>query len=69
MNLKFETLLNLKCGTHFLVFLRHLSYCPNKAFHEAYDKMNEFSNFKYNLVSRFDKLQGTATELGSKDTF
>ena len=50
-------------------FLRHLSYCYRKAFNEAYDKINEFSNVKYNLVSRFNKLQDTATELGSKDTF
>ena len=50
-------------------FLRHHSYCHEKAFNEAYDKFNEFSNFKYNLVSRFNKLQDTDTELGSKDTF
>ena len=46
------------------VFLRHLSYCRRKALNEAHDKINEFSNFKYNLVSRFNKLQDTATELG-----
>ena len=40
-----------------------------KAFNDAYNKINEFSNFKYNLVSRFNKLQDTAPELGSKDTF
>ena len=51
------------------VFLRHLYHCRRKAFNEAYDRINEFSNFKYNLVSRFNKLQDTATELGSKDTF
>ena len=51
------------------VFLRHLSYCCRKTFNEAYDKINEFSNFKYNLVSQFNKLQDTATELGSDDTF
>ena len=51
------------------VFLRHLSYCRRKAFNEPDHKINEFSNFKYNLVSRFNKLQDTATELGSKDTF
>ena len=51
------------------VFLRHLTYCRGKAFNEAYDKINEFSNFKYILVSWFDKLQDTATELGSGDTF
>ena len=46
-----------------------LSYCRRKAFNEVYDKINEFSNFKHNLVFRFNKLQDTATELGSKDTF
>ena len=51
------------------LFLRHLSYYRRKAFNEACDKINEFSNFKYNLVSRFNKLQDTATELGSKYTF
>ena len=37
------------------VFLRHLFYCHGKTFHEGYDKINEFSNFKYNhnLVSWF----------------
>ena len=48
------------------VFLRHLSYYHWKTFNEAYYKINEFSNFKYNLVSQFNKLQDTATELGSK---
>ena len=51
------------------VFLRYLSHCRRKNVNEAYDEINEFSNFKYNLVSRFNKLQDTATELGSKDTF
>ena len=51
------------------VFLRHLSYCRRKAFNEAYDKINEFSNFKNNLFSRFNKPQDNVTELGSKDTF
>ena len=51
------------------LFLRYFSYCRRKAFNEAYDKINEFSNFKYNLVSRFSKLQDTVTELDSRDTF
>ena len=51
------------------LFLRYFSYCRRKAFNEAYDKINEFSNFKYNLVSRFNNLQDTAIELGSKNTF
>ena len=52
-----------------LRFYWHLSYCRRKAFNEAYDKINKFSNFKYNLLSRFNKFQDTATELGLKDTF
>ena len=51
------------------VFLRHLSYWRRKTFNKAYDKINEFSDFKYNLISRFSKLQNTATELSSKNTF
>ena len=47
------------------VSLRHLFYCPRRAFNEAYDKINEFSSFKYNLASRFNKLQDTAATLGS----
>ena len=50
-------------------FLKHLSYCRRKAFNDGYNKINEFSNFKYNLVSRFNKLLVTATELRSKKTF
>ena len=52
------------------VFLRHLSYCRRKAFHDdGYDKINEFFNFQCNLVSRFNKLRDTVTELSSKETF
>ena len=51
------------------VFLRHLSYCREKTFNETYDKINEFPNFKNNLVCQFNKIQDTATQLGSKDTF
>ena len=50
-------------------FLRHHSCCRRKAFSEAYDKINELSNFKCNPLSRFNNLQNTTTELGSKDTF
>ena len=50
------------------MFLRHLSYCLLKGFYEDYDEINEFSNFKCNLVSRFNQLQDIATEKGSKDT-
>ena len=56
-------------GIHLKIFLRNRSYSHMKAFNDAYNKINEFSNFKYNLVSRFNKLQDTAPELGSKDTF
>ena len=64
--------IHLKILPKFLeVFLRHLSfsYCRRKTFNEAYDKINEFSDFKDYLVSRFNKLEDTATELGSKDSF
>ena len=41
-----------------------------KACHEnEYDNINELSNFKYNLVSCFNKLKDTANELSSKKTF
>ena len=49
--------------------LRHLCYCRRKAFNEAYDKINEFSRFKFNLAWQFNKLHDTATELGYTDTF
>ena len=64
--------IHLKILPKFLeVFLRHLyfSYCRRKAFNEAYDKINEFSDFKDYLASRFNKLEDTATELGSKNSF
>ena len=51
------------------VFLRYISYCRSKAFNEACDKIKEFSNFEFNLFSRLNKLQDTATELDSKETF
>ena len=51
------------------LFLRHISYCFRKAFYKAYDKINEFSNCKYNLVSQLNNLQDTATELKSKYIF
>ena len=41
-----------------------------RACHEdGYDKINELSNFKCNLVSCFDKLKDTANELSSKKLF
>ena len=52
-----------------MVFLRHLSYCRRKAFNNDYDKINKFSNFKCNLVSRSNKLEDTYIELASDDTF
>ena len=52
------------------VFLAHLSFCRRKAFHDdGYDKINELFNFKHNLVSCFNKIRDTATELDSKETF
>ena len=47
------------------VFPRHLSYCRRKAFHDdGYYRVHEL-----NLVSRFNKLRDTATELSLKETF
>ena len=41
-----------------------------KSFHEdGYDKINELSNFRCNLISSFDKLKDTANELSSKNFF
>ena len=41
-----------------------------KACHEdGYDKINELSNFKCNLISCFGKLKDTANELSSKNFF
>ena len=51
------------------VFLRYLSYCRSKAFNEVWDEINKFSNFKFNIFSRLNKLQDTATELDSNKTF
>ena len=51
------------------LFFRHLSCCCRKAFNEGFDKFNNFSNFKCNLVSQFNSLQDAASELGSKNTF
>ena len=48
------------------VILMHLF----KACHEdGYDKINELSNFKCDLVSCFNKFKGIANELGPKITF
>ena len=41
-----------------------------KGCHEdGYDKINELSNFKCNVVSCFNKLRYTADDLGSKKIF
>ena len=46
------------------VFLRSLSYCHSKFFHDdGCNKINELLNFKCNLVSRFNKLRDIATKL------
>ena len=48
------------------VILMHLF----KSCHEdGYDKINELSNFRCNLISSFDKLKDTANELSSKNFF
>ena len=52
------------------VFLRHLSYCRRKAFYEdGYSKIHEFSNYKGNLISRFNKLRATSIKLGFIESF
>ena len=42
--------------TQLEVFLRHLSYFCRKGFYGGYDKIDEFSNFKCNVVCQFNKL-------------
>ena len=39
--------------------------CPE----DGYDKINELSNFKCNVVSCFNKFRDTTNELGSKHFF
>ena len=49
------------------VFLRHLSFCQGKAFHkDGYNKSYELSNYKGNLISRFNALRDMSIALGSK---
>ena len=52
------------------VFLRHLSFCQRKTFYEdGYNKINELSNSKGNLISRFNTLRDMAIELDLKESF
>ena len=52
------------------VFLRHLSFCQRKTFYEdGYNKINELSNYKGNLISRFNTLRDMAIELDLKESF
>ena len=52
------------------VFLRHLSFCQRKAFYEdGYNKINELSNYKQNLISRFNTLRDKAIVLVSNISF
>ena len=52
------------------VFLRHLSFCWRKAFYEnGYNKIHELSNYKGNLISRFNVLCEMSTAFGSKKSF
>ena len=73
-----QTSSQLHDGVHLIILpsllevsLRFLSYCHKKTFYEGIDKIHELSNFKcnYNLISRFNKLRDTATELVSKNIF
>ena len=72
--------MGLSCNTHeyvkleilptlIEVFLRHLSFCRKKSFYEdGYNKINELSNYKGNLISRFNTLWDKAIELDSKES-
>ena len=52
------------------VFLRHLSFCRRKAFYEdGYNKIHELSNYKGNLISRFNVLKDMTIALGAKESF
>ena len=52
------------------VFLRYLSFCQRKAFYEyGYNKIHELSNYKGNLISRFNALRDRSIALGSKGSF
>ena len=52
------------------VFLRHLSFYRRKAFCEDwYNKIHELSNYKGNLISRFNALRDMSIALGSKESF
>ena len=51
------------------VFLKYLSYCRSKAFHDdGYDKINELSNYKGNFFFRINDLSDTVTKFGFKET-
>ena len=52
------------------VFLRHIIFCRRKAFHgDGYERIQELTNFKGNLDSRFNKLRDMSIELDSKHSF
>ena len=52
------------------VFLRQLSFYRRKAFCEDwYNKIHELSNYKGNLISRFNALRDMSIALGSKESF
>ena len=52
------------------IFLRHIIFCRRKAFYgDGYEKIQELTNFKGNLDSRFNKLRDMSIELGSKQSF
>ena len=52
------------------VFIRHLSFCRRKTFYkDGYNKINEFDNYKGNVISRFKNLKDETAELGSKKSF
>ena len=49
------------------VFLRNINFCRRKAFYgDGYKKIQELSNLRGNLKSRFNKLRDMSVELGPK---
>ena len=51
------------------IFLWHINFCQRKAFYgKGYDKIAELSNFKGNIISRFNKLRNISVELGCKES-
>ena len=62
--------LNWKFFQHLSKFFSDIYFCRRKAFYEDdYSKINELTNYKGNLISRFLTLRDKAIEMGSKESF